>query len=155
MWPYGGGVLFCQPLPPVTRPGLVVLALQKLSADAAVARNAERRPVHRQFVRMAARHPFLTCVIDSPNPKQPLTYGKALAGALCLTDLLRPRLGGEPMVAVWLPPGTGAMLANVALAFLGKTSVNLNYTAGPAAIRSALPHCGPPHLLPPPPFTTP
>jgi acyl-[acyl-carrier-protein]-phospholipid O-acyltransferase/long-chain-fatty-acid--[acyl-carrier-protein] ligase len=145
--PYRVWVNFGPPLPGGTPPGLVCQAVHKLSADSAIARNHERRPVHRQFVRMASRHPFRTCVIDSLNPKQPLTYGKALTGVLCLTDLLRPRLGNTPMVALWLPPGTGSMLANVALAFLGKTSVNLNYTAGPDAIRSAVRQCGARHVL--------
>src|SRR5208283_3864325 len=33
-------------------------------------------------------------------------------------------------------------IANIALAFLGKTSVNLNYTSSPDAIESALRQCG-------------
>jgi acyl-[acyl-carrier-protein]-phospholipid O-acyltransferase/long-chain-fatty-acid--[acyl-carrier-protein] ligase len=145
--PYRVWVNFGPPLPPGTSAGLVCQALHKLSADAAIARNAQRRPVHRQFLRLAARHPFRTCAIDSLNPKQPLTYGKALAGVLCLMELLRPRLGEAPMVALWLPPGVGSLLSNIALAFLGRTSVNLNYTAGPDAIRSALRQCGASRVL--------
>ena len=55
----------------------------------------------------------------------------ALTGAMLLARLLRPMLGDAPMVGVWLPPGIGGAVVNIALAFLGKTSVNLNYTSGP------------------------
>src|SRR5581483_7706463 len=97
-------------------------AVRKLSADCAVARDARRRPVHRQFVRMAAHHPFRPCWIDSSQPGRDLTYARALAGVLCFRRLLRPLLGDEHIVALWLPPSTGSALANVTLAVLGKTS---------------------------------
>ncbi|MBY0457918.1 MAG: AMP-binding protein, partial [Gemmataceae bacterium] len=55
---------------------------------------------------------------------------------------LRTRVGGEPNVGVWLPTSLGGVLANVSVAFLGKASVNLNYTAGAAAVRSAVKQAG-------------
>ena len=39
------------------------------------------------------------------------------------------------------------MLANIALALLGKTSVNLNYTAATEVVQSALRQCGAKHVL--------
>src|SRR6185312_11462110 len=51
---------------------------------------------------------------------------------------LRPRLGPESRVGVWLPSGVGSALTNFALAFLGKASVNLNYTAGVDPVLSAV-----------------
>ena len=65
----------------------------------------------------------------SPSGKG-LSYGMTLTGAMLLARLLRPMLGDAPMVGVWLPPGIGGAVVNIALAFLGKTSVNLNYTSG-------------------------
>src|SRR5205823_2149221 len=47
-----------------------------------------------------------------------------------------------PNVGIWLPTGLGGALANFGLAFLGKASVNLNYTAGTAAVRSAVAQAG-------------
>jgi acyl-[acyl-carrier-protein]-phospholipid O-acyltransferase / long-chain-fatty-acid--[acyl-carrier-protein] ligase len=76
-----------------------------------------------------------------------LTYARALAGAICLARALQPILGKTKMVAVWLPPGVGGALANIALALLGKTSVNLNYTATPETIRSALHQCSCRHVI--------
>ena len=59
-------------------------------------------------------------------------------GSMCLRGWLKKRLGPEPRVGVWLPSSVGSALANIALAYLRRTSVNLNYTAGPDAVRSAI-----------------
>jgi acyl-[acyl-carrier-protein]-phospholipid O-acyltransferase/long-chain-fatty-acid--[acyl-carrier-protein] ligase len=135
-------VAFGPPLPPAASAFDVCQARDRLSADTAVARQDRRRLVHREFVRTAARHPFRSCFIDSSQPGRELTYSRALAGALLLRRLLLPRLGKEPMVGVWLPSSTGGALVNITLALLGKTSVNLNYTASPEAVQSALWQCG-------------
>src|SRR5581483_4280606 len=100
----------------------------------------------RRFVRRAARHPFRPCVFDVLRPEG-LTYGKALAGAMCFARWLRPVLGDAPMVGLWLPPGAGGVLANAAIALLGKTPVNLNYTAGTDCVQSAIRQCGIKHVL--------
>jgi acyl-[acyl-carrier-protein]-phospholipid O-acyltransferase/long-chain-fatty-acid--[acyl-carrier-protein] ligase len=140
-------VTFGAPLPRGTPAAEARQAQQLLSAAAALDRTPRRRPLHRQFVRMAAHVPFRPCFIDSSAPGRDLTYAKAYVGTVCLARLLRPLLGDVSMVGVWLPPSTGAALANIALAVLGKTSVNLNYTAGPEATRSALQQCGCRHVL--------
>jgi acyl-[acyl-carrier-protein]-phospholipid O-acyltransferase/long-chain-fatty-acid--[acyl-carrier-protein] ligase len=140
-------VAFGAPLPPSASASAVCQAQQLLSADIAIARAPRRRLVHREFVRMAARHPFRPCIIDSSQPGRDLTYSRALAAVMILRRLLRPRLGDEPMVGVWLPPTAGGALVNITLAFLGRTSVNLNYTVAPEAIQSALQQCGARHVI--------
>jgi acyl-[acyl-carrier-protein]-phospholipid O-acyltransferase/long-chain-fatty-acid--[acyl-carrier-protein] ligase len=146
-WPHAVDVAFGPPLPAGTRIADVCAAVYKLSADCAVARAGRRRPVHRQFVRMAARHPFRPCFIDSSMPGHDLSYARALAGVLCFRRLLRPILGEERTVAIWLPPGSGGALSNITLAILGKTSVNLNYTSSPEVLHSALRQSGARHVL--------
>jgi acyl-[acyl-carrier-protein]-phospholipid O-acyltransferase/long-chain-fatty-acid--[acyl-carrier-protein] ligase len=152
-FPYHVYLTFGPPLPPAKgSPGAsgepatafdVRQAIQKLSADSAVGRASLRRPVHRQFVRLAARHPFLPCLIDTNNPKKPmLRYGEALAGAKVLADLLRPLLKDEAMVGLWIPPSAGGALANIAVALLGKAAVNLNYTASMPVVQSSIRQCG-------------
>ncbi len=138
--PYPVQVAFGEPLPPTAPAAEVRQAVQKLSADCAVKRAKDIKPVHRQFVRMAASHPFRPCLIDPLVQKKPLSYGTVLVGAMCLARLLRPRLA-ETMVGVWLPPGAPAALANIALALLGKTPVNLNYTASATVVQSAVRQC--------------
>ena len=81
------------------------------------------------------------------NAKIWLNYGQALAGAMLLARRLRPILGDAPMVGIWLPPGIGAALSNIALALLGKTAVNLNYTSSPENVRSAVQQCAIRHVL--------
>ncbi len=140
-------VSFGAALPAGTTAPAARQAMQELSARLAVERRSWRRPVHRRFVRMAARHPFRLCWIDSTAPGQDMNYAKAYVGSVCLAGLLRPMLGETPMVAIWLPPGRGGALANVALALLGKVSVNLNYTSSADGIRSALRQCGCKYVL--------
>jgi acyl-[acyl-carrier-protein]-phospholipid O-acyltransferase/long-chain-fatty-acid--[acyl-carrier-protein] ligase len=145
--PHAVDVAFGEPLPPAARAADVCHAVHLLSAGRAVARAARRRPVHRQFVRMAAHHPFRSCLIDSSAPGRDLTYARALAGVLCFRRLLRPLVADAPMVGIWLPPSTGGALANITLAVLGKASVNLNYTSSPEVVQAALRQCGARHVL--------
>jgi acyl-[acyl-carrier-protein]-phospholipid O-acyltransferase / long-chain-fatty-acid--[acyl-carrier-protein] ligase len=145
--PYPVMVSFGKPLPATITAIEVRQAIQELSAESSIAASSKRRPVHRQFVRMAARHPFRPCLIDLNNNGKVLSYGKVLAGAKILTDLLRPKLQDDSMVGVWLPPSAGGAIANIALAFLGKTSVNLNYTSSPKMIESAIRQCNLRHVL--------
>lgn len=151
--PYPVSVAFGAPLPADATAVDVRQAIQKLSSDCAIARGDQRLPVHRQFVRIAARHPFRSCLIDSMNKQKVWRYGEVLVGAWIMARLLRPLLGDEKMVGVWLPPGTGGAFANIALALLGKTSVNLNYTSSAEVVRSAAGQCGVKHVLTARPFT--
>ncbi len=66
---------------------------------------------------------------------------------MCLRNALVPLLGDDGMIGIWLPPGAGAVLTNVALCFLGKVAINLNYTAGAGLIRSALDQCHSKHVI--------
>src|SRR5205085_10412427 len=78
--PYPVVISFGQPLPPTATAADVRQAIQKLSAESSVARGGRRRPVHRQFVRMAASHPFRPCFVDPLNNGKVYRYGEALAG---------------------------------------------------------------------------
>ncbi len=145
--PHPVWVLFGEPLPASSDGGAVIQVVQRLSADCALMRNPHVLPAHRRFVRMASHHPLRPCLYDSNSRGPWLSYGKVLAGAMCLARCLKPLLADGKMVALWLPPGAGGALSNIALALLGKTSVNLNYTVGPDSIQSALRQCGIRHVL--------
>jgi acyl-[acyl-carrier-protein]-phospholipid O-acyltransferase/long-chain-fatty-acid--[acyl-carrier-protein] ligase len=146
--PYSVSVNFGAPLAPTASAFEVRQAIQKLSADSAIRRIPERLLVHRQFVRTAARHPFRPCLIDPNSPaKRFYRYGEALAGAKILTRKLRPLLGDDPIVGLWLPPSAGGALVNIALSFLGKVVVNLNYSTSPELVQSAIRQCGIRHVL--------
>jgi len=143
--PYPLTVAFGQPMPATATAVQVRLATQKLSADAAMERKYPL--VHRQFVRMASRHPLRSCIIDPVVRHKPFRYGEVLAGAMCLARQLRPMLHDDVMIGVWMPPGLPGVLTNIALALLGKTSVNLNYTSGVENVQSAIRQCNLRHVV--------
>lgn len=120
------------------------LAVQELGADCAIRQSDGVPLVHRVFVRNAVkfRNLFRTCVIDNAAGEKILTWGKTFVAAMCVTRYLRKHVGEAQNVGVWLPTGLGAALSNLAIAFLGKTSVNLNYTAGPDVLKSCARQAG-------------
>lgn len=145
--PYPITIAFGAPLPPDTKAAEVRLEIQKLSAECAREQTKRRKPVHRQFVRMAARHSFRACLLDPNGKPSVLNYARVLTAAMCLANQLRPRLGDEQMIGVWLPASVGGAVTNIALALLGKTSVNLNYTSSQESLRYAIRECGIRHVL--------
>ncbi|MBO0697275.1 MAG: AMP-binding protein [Zavarzinella sp.] len=143
--PYRVSVAFGTPLQPTVTAQEVRLAIQALSADVAIRESGDLRPVHRQFVRTAARFSNLRKVawIDASAGKPvEFTYLKALVGSICMSRWLAGRIGTEKNVGLWLPTSAGSALANIGLNFLGRTTVNLNYTAGIDATRSAVRQTG-------------
>ncbi len=71
MMPYRVSVAFGKPMPSTSTAAEVRAAVQKLSADTAMARSNKCRTVQAEFVRTAARHPFRSCVIDANDPANP------------------------------------------------------------------------------------
>ena len=139
--PYRVHVTIGKPLPATADPYTVRQAIQRLSAESAVRRSPERKPVHRQFVRQAVAHPFRSCLIDPGAPKPILKYGEVLVGVKLLLKRLKPLLGDDAMVGVWLPPSAGGAIANICLACMGKISVNLNYTSAASIVQSSIDQC--------------
>ena len=146
--PYPVSIAFGKPLPATITAVEVRQHIQTLSAECSIRRADQRRPLHRQFVRRAVRHPFRTCIIDPNSPyKLKVRYGEVLVGVKIMAQRLRPLLGEERMVGLWLPPSAGGAIVNIALAVLGKVAVNLNYTSSPESIESAIRQCGIRHVL--------
>ena len=145
--PYRVHVSFGSPKPPTATAFEIRQAIQKLSADSAIRRASERRPVHRQFIRMAVGHPFRPCIVDANAAKPVMKYGEVLVGAKILTKRLRPILKDDAMVGIWLPPGLGGALANICVTFLGKAAVNLNYSSTPDIVAAAIRQCGMRHVV--------
>jgi acyl-[acyl-carrier-protein]-phospholipid O-acyltransferase/long-chain-fatty-acid--[acyl-carrier-protein] ligase len=146
-FPYPVTIAFGEPMPSTATAFDVRQAVQKLSADCAILDSKYRLPVHRQLVRMAARHPFRPCLVDPTNKGRIFRYGEFVAGAWILARHFRNELGDDAMVGLWLPPSAGGAFANVALALLGKTSVNLNYTASAEVVQSAIRQCRIRHVI--------
>lgn len=139
--PYVAHVNVGKPLPATADAFTVRQAMQRLSAESAVRRVKDSKPVHRRFVRLAVAHPFRSCIIDPNAAKPEMKYGEVLVGVKVLLKRLKPLLGNDAMVGVWLPPSAGGAMANICLACLGKTSVNLNYTSAPNIVQSSIQQC--------------
>jgi acyl-[acyl-carrier-protein]-phospholipid O-acyltransferase/long-chain-fatty-acid--[acyl-carrier-protein] ligase len=146
---YPVSTIFGPAMPAGTSAAEVRTAIQELSATWAPKSFWWLKPVHRQFIRLAAHRPFRTCYVDTTDPQTPrvLSYAKSAAGAICLANALRPKLAGDKMVGIWLPSTVGSAVTNIAVSLLRKTAVNLNYTAGAKAVASAARQCGLKHVL--------
>ena len=65
------------------------------------------------------------------------SYHKILAAAIVLSKEIRT-FTKQPRIGIVLPPGRGAMIANLAALLAGKTPVNLNFSASKESIESAI-----------------
>ncbi len=119
--------------------------IQRLGTEAYLERKLHEPLLHRGFVRCARRWPLHMAMADQSVEKLP--YWKALVGSIALARKLRDVLDDQPMVGVLLPPTVGAALTNIALTLMGKTVVNLNYTASDEALESAARRCNLTHVL--------
>jgi acyl-[acyl-carrier-protein]-phospholipid O-acyltransferase/long-chain-fatty-acid--[acyl-carrier-protein] ligase len=90
----------------------------------------------RATVKGLKRHQFDEAVIDGMDGRV-LKRGDVLAASIALSRWIKQHCPGE-RVAVVLPPGTGAIIANVAVTLANKIPVNLNFTSGRAALQSAI-----------------
>jgi acyl-[acyl-carrier-protein]-phospholipid O-acyltransferase/long-chain-fatty-acid--[acyl-carrier-protein] ligase len=160
--PYPVTVNFGKPLPPTATPFEVRQAVQELMVEAWRERKARMKPLHREFVRTARRHPFRFAMADGA------TKGVSFGGALIRTIVLARRLrkhvfatraegesasplperkgeearGPRAMVGLLLPPSVGGALANFAVMLMGKVPVNLNYTVSEETLGSCIRQCG-------------
>ncbi len=68
-------------------------------------------------------------------------FDRILAIAIALAQHIKKETT-QPRVGIVLPPGTGGLIANVAVVLAGKVPVNLNFTASEEGIRSAIAQAG-------------
>jgi acyl-[acyl-carrier-protein]-phospholipid O-acyltransferase / long-chain-fatty-acid--[acyl-carrier-protein] ligase len=134
--PYPVTVSFGAPMPAGTPAHAVRQAIQGLAAEAAVRRQSPRDTLDRRVIRMARRRWGRFAMADSTGRE--LTYGRLLTAAF----LIARRLPREEMTGVLLPSTVAGALVNVAVTVKGGAPVNLNFTAGPAAIAHAIEQCG-------------
>lgn len=134
-------VVFGEPLPSEYPAWRIRHAVELLMVESFDRRKLRMKPVHRQFVRKACRHPFRSALIDpAPNGKR-LTYLQSLTASVLMARWFRKKLGPEKMIGLLLPTTLGGSLANIGVTLLGRTAVNLNYTASREAILSAIKQC--------------
>jgi acyl-[acyl-carrier-protein]-phospholipid O-acyltransferase / long-chain-fatty-acid--[acyl-carrier-protein] ligase len=138
--PYPVTILFGKPMPAASHAVEVRQQVAELSCDYFDSRKPSRKPLVEYFIRSARANWRRQAVADTSG--KALSYGRTLAGALALAGKLEKTTAGQSHVGVLLPPSVGGVLANLALALLGRVPVNLNYTAAEASFRSAIDQCG-------------
>ncbi len=143
-WPnrflYPVTVTFGAPLPASTRASTLRRRLLEMGGDAFGARRNRDDMVHLRFLRRAKKTWNRFCMADSTGRE--LSYGRALTGALLLSRWLRQHCFDQRMIGLMLPASVGGALCNMGALFAGKVPVNLNFTAGPAAIQAAAAKAG-------------
>lgn len=112
-------------------------ALLDLGCEAFEERPQLKRHLGREIVRGLVRRPGHVSLVDRTAARRPLTGAWLLAAAAALSRHLK-RTVAEPRVGIVLPPGAAATIVNLAVICAGKVPVNLNFTAGRAAIESSL-----------------
>ena len=132
------GVLFGALIPAhLANPTATRRAMLDLGAEAFEQRPILARNLAREVVRSLARRPWHVEIIDRTADRREVTAAQLLAVAAVLSRRLRATVP-EKRVGIVLPPGAGATIANLAVACAGKVPVNLNFTAGRAAVESSL-----------------
>jgi acyl-[acyl-carrier-protein]-phospholipid O-acyltransferase/long-chain-fatty-acid--[acyl-carrier-protein] ligase len=134
-FPYPVTVAFGEPLPPGTPIHRARAAVRELATEAWKLRKSESQPLYRPFIRRARTRPWHFAMADATRPK--VSRFATLVGAIALARALRPHWQGQPRVGILLPPSVGGALVNFAATLAGRTSVNLNYTAGKAGMSAA------------------
>ena len=138
--PYPITLSLGQPLPSTTTADDVRQAIQELGEAAWSVRKTSSRPLHHSFVSSMRKHPFRFVFGDATKPH--VSCSQALIGAIALARALRVHWDGQHTVGLLLPPSVGGALANVAATLSGRTTVNLNYTAGITGLESASKQAG-------------
>jgi acyl-[acyl-carrier-protein]-phospholipid O-acyltransferase / long-chain-fatty-acid--[acyl-carrier-protein] ligase len=136
-FPYRATVGFGKPLLPAQATRAQVHEdLLKVGADCFEQRPQLRDHLARRAFRGLKRAPFSTLVIDGTDGSK-LSRGKLLGISLALGRYLRARFP-EKRLAIVLPAGKGAVIANLATVLADKIPVGLNFTSPAEAISSAI-----------------
>lgn len=131
-------VIFGEPMPPEkVNLDSARRALLDLGEQAFQARPVLKRHLAREAIRALAKHPRHVAVVDRTAERREVTAGQLIAVAAVLARRIRATIP-EQRVGIVLPPGAGATIANLAIACAGKVPVNLNFTAGRAAVEASL-----------------
>jgi acyl-[acyl-carrier-protein]-phospholipid O-acyltransferase/long-chain-fatty-acid--[acyl-carrier-protein] ligase len=138
--PYPITISLGKPLPSTTTADDLRQAIQELGEVAWSVRKSSSRPLHHNFVSSMRKHPFRFVFGDATKPH--VSCSQALIGVIALARALRAHWDGQHTVGLLLPPSVGGALANIAATLSGRTTVNLNYTAGTTGLESASKQAG-------------
>jgi len=135
--PYPVTILFGEPLPH-DRADISSVRQRMLELGEAA---YQQRPLLQGHLAMAClrglkHHQFETVLIDGMDDSR-MSRGSVLAAAIVLARHLTAHCP-KKRIGVMLPPGRAAVIANLAVTLANKVPVNLNFTAGRAAMEAAI-----------------
>lgn len=145
--PYPVDIHIGEPIHGAKGPAEVRQVVEQIGAEA-VKMDIQRQPIPVQkFIRHAKSQKWKQKVVDSA--KVSLTGGKLLAAALAFRRILERQVlaKDEQTIGLLLPPSVGGVLANMAVALNGRTSVNLNYTLSEDVLNFCVKKAGLKHVL--------
>ncbi|MDQ8202881.1 MFS transporter [Pelagicoccus sp. SDUM812003] len=116
-------------------------AVMQLGYECFCARPELRSNLGYQALKALRSNPLKTCLVDYGLQGRKLKRIELLAAALVVSRELKSARG-ESRVGVLLPPGVAGCAANLGLAWAGRSSVNLNPTAGSEALRTMIADAG-------------
>lgn len=96
-----------------------------------------KRHLGRECVRSLTKHPSRPFLTDRTVGRRTLSCAQLYAAAAVFSRRVRTTIP-EQRVGIVLPPGLGAFIANLGVLCAGKVPVNLNFTAGRAALETTL-----------------
>lgn len=138
---YPVSVHFGTPLPATSTTFEVQQAVSELSVESFDLIKETRNSLGYEFIAAARRNWKKRALADSSGRE--LTFGELLIASLILRKRIRAHTAtAESHLGILLPTGCGSAMANLATTLDRRISVNLNYTAPTARVRSALQQCG-------------
>ncbi len=129
-------VAFGKPLPLETPAHELKRHVFDLSIDTWEHHTQQLEPIPLAWLRSAKRSGGDTCVSDALG-ESALSGYKLATAVIGFSQLMRHR-SPEQNVGLLLPTSSAGIIANLAVLLLGKTVVNLNYTANLAALHGAV-----------------
>jgi acyl-[acyl-carrier-protein]-phospholipid O-acyltransferase/long-chain-fatty-acid--[acyl-carrier-protein] ligase len=129
-------VVFGNPMPSTTKAFEVRTRVMELYSDLCEYDRTRHHSLPEEFATVARSSWRRFCMTDSLG--RDLTFGETLTGSLALADALQPRVNGQKNVGILLPNSVAGALTNLAVGFLGKVAVNLNYTSSRTAVEAAI-----------------
>jgi len=137
--PYPISVSFGPPMPATSTSNEIREAVQAVSGRHWTGQKNRRQTLIHKFVRKA-RQRWMSPAVEDTTGKR-LTFGRTLAGAIALSNIIDKLGKGQEMIGILLPSTVGGALANIAVTLTGRVSVNLNFTASRESIAHSVEQC--------------
>ena len=138
--PYPVTVSFGAPMSSDEQAYDVRQAILELGSEATAYSKSRADRLDLQMIHTARRNWRKFAMADSTG--RTLTFGRTLIGSLLIAKWAAKNRPAEEMIGLLLPQSIAGSLANVGLTLAGRVPVNLNFTAGPEAMKSAIEQCG-------------